>query len=172
MALKATILIIVLLLFSDNRSLAAGGPDYDRDIAPLLAANCLPCHNESTHTSGFSIATLGSVLGGGNRHGKAVQAGHPEQSVLVQILQGQLSPRMPMGRVLPDADIARIEDWIRNLSPDVTAKVNERPSSWPFQKPVEPKIPAVRQAAWVRNPIDAFVLEKLEAKGLTVAPEA
>jgi hypothetical protein len=171
-ARKPPTLIIALLLFLGDRSLAAGGPDFDRDIAPLLTANCLPCHNETTHTSGFSIATLGSVVGGGSRHGKAVQAGHPEQSVLVQILQGRLSPRMPMGRVLPDVDIARIEDWIRNLSPETAAKLNEQASSWPFHKPVEPKIPAVKQAAWVRNPIDAFVLEKLEAKGLTVAPEA
>lgn len=116
------------------------------------------------------MATLDSVLGGGSRHGKAVLPGHPEQSVLVQILQGRLSPRMPLGKVLAESEIARIEEWVRNLPPEATAKVNEQ--AWPYHKPTDPKIPTVKNSAWVRNPIDAFALEKLEAKSLDPAPPA
>ncbi len=172
MLFRAPSLVVACLLIPTDRSIATGGQDFDRDIKPLLEANCLPCHAESTRTSGFSIATLGSVMSGGNRHGKPIQPGHPEQSALVQILKGRLGPRMPLGGSLPDADIARIEEWIRNLAPDTGSSVNEKTWTWPFRKPVNPAVPAVKNSVWVRNPIDAFVLEKLEAKEITVAPPA
>jgi hypothetical protein len=92
--------------------------------------------------------------------------------VLVQILQGRLSPRMPLGKVLAEAEIVRIEEWVRNLPPEAAAKANEQPQAWPYHKPIDPKIPTVKNAAWVRNPIDAFSLEKLEAKNLDPAPPA
>jgi mono/diheme cytochrome c family protein len=167
-------------LFSLALSLAgyqlpvAIGADFESSVKPLLEANCSPCHNDATRTSGFSIATEASVLAGGNRYGKAVQAGHSEQSVIIQILQGRLSPRMPMGKILPDAEVARIAEWIRSLPSEtgVHADTLAPARAWAFRAPADAKIPAVRNSAWVRNPIDAFILEKLEAKDLTPAPQA
>ncbi len=137
--LKTLIIITALLLLSAPRSLFAAAPDFDHDIGPLLAANCLPCHAESTRTSGFSVASPSSVFAGGNRHGKAVQAGHPEQSVLIQILQGRVSPRMPFGKVLPETDIARIEEWIRNLPPTRAHSCLSRPGLGPTGDRSTPK---------------------------------
>jgi mono/diheme cytochrome c family protein len=148
--------------------------DFQQAVAPLLAGQCSACHSEKLKTSGFSVASVESVIAGGNKHGKAVIGGHPEQSPLVRILKGELQPRMPFGKTLDKADIARIEDWIRSLPPDLgadqgAAKVEWR---WPFEKPVKRVPPAVKDAAWVANPIDAFILGKLEERGLKPAPSA
>ncbi len=144
--------------------------DYVRDIAPLLAAQCGTCHSAETNASGFSVASLATVMAGGKKHGKAVIGGHPDRSPLVRMVRGSLSPRMPLGRELNETDIERLEAWIRQLpaehAPEAAAW------RWPFEKPVKPSIPHVRGPGWVRNPMDAFILAKLEAAGLRPAPAA
>src|SRR5258708_16652251 len=76
---------------------AATNPDFFRDIAPLLRKNCAACHAGPNKASDFSVESLQSLIAGGKKHGKAVIGGHPEQSPLIQILRGELSPRMPVG---------------------------------------------------------------------------
>ena len=144
--------------------------DFQQSVAPLLAGQCSACHSEKVKTSGFSVASVEAVIAGGNKHGKAVIGGHPEQSPLVRILKGELQPRMPFGKTLDKADIARIENWIRSLPADQGAAGLEW--RWPFEKPVKRMPPAVKDAAWVANPIDAFTLAKLEEHGLKPAPSA
>ena len=73
---------------------------FEQEVLPVLQANCTPCHDEQTHTSGFSIATLKSFIAGGARHGAAVQPGRPEESVVVQMLKGEIKPQMPFGNKL------------------------------------------------------------------------
>src|SRR5258708_5542084 len=91
--------------------LRAAAAPFSQSIGPLLAARCGACHSEKVKTSGFSVVTLESVLAGGNRYGRAVIEGHPEQSPLVKILKGEISPRMPFGQALAKAEIDRIENW-------------------------------------------------------------
>src|SRR4026209_2321531 len=93
----------------------------DSRVGELLRTNCLACHSEKIHTSGFSVETLDAVVRGGSKHGRAVITGNPQKSPLVQMLKGEVAPRMPMGRELAAADIARIEDWIRSLPPSTDA---------------------------------------------------
>jgi mono/diheme cytochrome c family protein len=140
-------------------------------VEEIFAKRCEECHSAKTHTSGFSVATLDSVIQGGNKHGRAVVAGHPESSPLVRLLKGELTPRMPMGQELTGAEIARVEEWIRTLPP-TTGATAKTGWNWPYQKPAKQEPPAVANASWVRNPIDNFVLGKLEAAGLQPAPAA
>ncbi|MFN0168785.1 MAG: PSD1 and planctomycete cytochrome C domain-containing protein [Bryobacteraceae bacterium] len=144
--------------------------DFARDVAPMLAAHCAGCHSQKVRTSGFSVDSLESLLAGGNKHGRPVVGGHPEKSPLLQLLNGELTPRMPVGRTLAKADIERVAEWIRGLPEEKPA--GKTAWRWPFEKPVKPPVPEVRSAAWVRNPIDAFILAKLEANGLKPAPQA
>src|SRR6266699_1934256 len=137
--------------------------EFQRSVAPLLAGQCSACHSEKLKTSGFSVASVESVIAGGNKHGKAVIGGHPEQSPLVRMLKGELQPQMPFGKSLDKADIARIEGWIRSLPPDKGEAVSQW--RWPFEKPVKRVPPAVKNAAWAANPIDVFILGKLEEHG-------
>jgi hypothetical protein len=144
--------------------------DFQTAIAPILKANCAACHSAKTKTSGFSIDTLESVVGGGNKHGRAVVAGHPEQSPLVRVLRGEIQPRMPMGGELGSAEVAAIESWIRAMTP---SNAPTFASGWnPFQQPVKAGLPKVKHTAWVRNPIDGFILEKLEGAEMQPAPAA
>jgi mono/diheme cytochrome c family protein len=151
----------------------AAAPDtvFEQKIQPVLSANCQACHSGKTKTSGFSIANEESVIAGGNKHGRAVIAGNPASSPLIKILKGHLTPRMPFGNALPDADIAQIENWITHLQPDQSARGNDE-WRWAYRKFSKPDPPKVANAAWVANPIDAFVLKKLEDSNLVPAPGA
>ncbi|MEJ7606980.1 MAG: cytochrome c [Bryobacteraceae bacterium] len=102
----------------------------------ILKANCSGCHSAQTKASDFSVATLDAVIAGGKKHGRSVVGGHPEKSTLIKIIKGEISPRMPMGKSLADADVAKLEAWIRNLPQDkaVSAKQVWR---WPYEKPVK-----------------------------------
>lgn len=136
----------------------------------LLQQRCGECHSAAVKTSGFSIASIDSIKAGGNKHGRAVIGGRPEESPLLKLVKGELTPRMPPGSALKAAEISAIESWIRSLPlEDPPKKVTWR---WPFEKPVKRSPPEVRHQAWVRNPIDRFILAKLEEYGIPPAPPA
>ena len=135
-------------------------PDFERDIAPIFVANCSVCHSGAAKASGFSVEKLGLVLAGGKKHGKAVVGGHPEQSVLIQMVKGTLAPQMPMGKALAAKDVETLEAWVKALPSDApSAKTTWR---WPYERPVKPQ----------GSSVDEFVVAKLKEKGLGLAPEA
>ena len=151
-------------------SALAGAPVQD-----VLTRHCATCHSAKEHTSGFSVASLDSVIQGGSKRGRAVSPGHPENSPLIQLLKGDLSPRMPMGGKLTAAEIAVVEDWVRSLPPEKeSAKASPASTAWrwPYQKPLKIDPPRAVTQEWVRNPIDNFILAKLTAAGLQPAPPA
>ena len=140
------------------------------DIETLLRAKCGDCHNSKVKSSGFSVDQLAFVIAGGTKHGKAVVGGHPEQSVLVKMLRGELLPKMPLGGSLDSSEIALIEEWVRKLPAEKTqAAVDWR---WPYEKPVKAALPDRKQTDWARNEVDQFILAKMKAKGILPAPEA
>jgi mono/diheme cytochrome c family protein len=147
---------------------AAADEVFVRSVQPILQANCAACHSGATQSSGFSVATAESTVAGGNRYGRSVVGSHPEKSPLVRILKGELQPRMPLGKSLSGEDIVAIENWIRQLPPAASEAVQH----WSFRKPVKPALPSVGNGAWVKNPVDAFILRSLEEKRLSPAPRA
>ncbi len=159
------------VLFFFGLTLAiADDPFFAQRVQPILTANCLPCHDAKNHASGFAITNLDSITSGGSRRGTAVIPGDPAASPLVRILKGQLTPQMPLGKTLADADLAIIETWIRNTKP--TAPNSGAAWLWPYRKPAPQEVPKVSLAGWTENPIDAFILQKLEQKKLSPAPPA
>ena len=130
--------------------------EIPKPVADILSSQCGDCHSEKTKTSGFSVATAASVKQGGNKHGQAIVAGHPELSPLLKMIKGEVAPKMPMGRELAKADIASIEAWIAAMPAESAAKKTEW--RWPFEKPARTPPPAVKNVAWLQNPIDAFVM--------------
>jgi hypothetical protein len=145
---------------------------FEQTVAPVLKANCTPCHDAATRTSGFSVSDLKSVVLGGARHGVAVKPGDPEQSVIVQMLKGEITPAMPFGKNLAPTDLTVIEDWIRHDAAEISAQIPKQAKYWAFVKPQSPDPPQVRNQKWVRNPIDNFILARLEQKGLRPSEEA
>ena len=160
-------LILTLVVVAGS----AAATTFDDTIRPILESNCLPCHDQSTRSSGFSVEDAESVIVGGARHGPAVHAGNPAGSVLVKALRGEVGPQMPFGkRALAEADVNAIEAWIQQLDPQ-TAPGADR-DLWAFVQPRREEPPAARDVQWARNGIDNFILAKLEENGLAPAKEA
>src|SRR5581483_1597686 len=144
----------------------------DDPAVSLLQKKCLTCHNDKTSSSGLSMASRSTVLAGGAR-GPAVVPGRPQDSLMVAALRQSGTLKMPPTGKLPDAEIELIEKWIAAGAPglpDAAAKTAS--NHWAFQPPRHPAEPPVRQQSWVRNPIDRFILARLEKEGVKPSPEA
>jgi mono/diheme cytochrome c family protein len=164
---------------------AGGGPpapptarevDYARQVKPLLTRHCVGCHGAARPRAGLRLDTAAAALKGG-KNGPAILPGHGEESPLILALQGEGSgERMPLNRpALSEADIALLRDWIDQ---GARGMAGERPGvppaavHWALIPPRRPVPPEVRTRGWARNPIDRFVLARLEEVGLSPSPEA
>ncbi len=151
-----------------------GAPGFEQDIRPLLESNCGSCHGSQSHRSGLVLETVDSLLKGGALDGPAIIAGNSAASPLMLRLRGERQPSMPLGgEALSAEEIDLIARWIDGMAVSESAgnKQVEKPG-WPWTRLQEPAVPPVRQQDWVANPIDAFVLSRLESKGLRPAPPA
>ncbi|MBM3776360.1 MAG: DUF1549 domain-containing protein, partial [Acidobacteria bacterium] len=137
----------------------------------ILERNCAACHG-AAKMSGLDLRTRSSMLAGGKR-GPAIVAGRPEESLLLRavIRAGEL--QMPPGRApLPPGEVEILRRWIAAGAGWDAAGGGTEAGWWSFRKLRRPAVPEVRQRAWVRNPIDAFLLAGIEKKGLRLAPAA
>ncbi|MFN7923021.1 MAG: PSD1 and planctomycete cytochrome C domain-containing protein [Bryobacteraceae bacterium] len=148
-------------------------PTFQHDVLPLFEKRCTSCHGP-TKTQNLDLRTLEGVMKGG-ASGKVVEPGKPESSFLWKKIA---SDAMPLGGVQLTADEkALVRRWIEHGQFPGTASgeksLTERARKfWAYQKPVKAPLPKVANAAQVRNPVDAFVLSKLEAKGLRLNRDA
>jgi mono/diheme cytochrome c family protein len=156
---------------------AAEPVDYLRDIKPLLAQHCYACHGARAHKGGLRLDTAAAIRKGG-KAGPAIIPGKSGDSRLIQAVEGAEGlTRMPLKKPpLPPAQIALLKAWIDG---GARAPAQEKPDDgtggarhWAFIPPVRPPLPAVQDSAWVRSPIDRFILARLEKEGLTPSPEA
>jgi hypothetical protein len=115
------------------------------------------------------------LIAGGDS-GPAIDPGHADQSLLVDMITGELGVRMPPegeGEALSSAQIELIKRWIDEgaHAPEETPAADPR-DHWAYKPPVRPPVPKVQNQAWVRNPIDAFLAADLEKAGLIPSPPA
>ncbi len=141
-------------------------------ILPVLQANCASCHGGASPAAALSMASLDSILQGG-KHGAALEPGRASASLMIQYIRGEKSPKMPLGGSLPAAALATLEEAIGEMKPVQTVAGNRPPhAQWLFSRPQPPAVPTPKANDWVSNPIDAFILAKLEEKGMSPAPPA
>jgi cytochrome c553 len=146
--------------------------DFARDVQPILRARCTRCHGAEQQRSQLRLDSRTGALRGG-MSGAVVLPGDSRGSALFQRITGVLQPSMPFeGSPLPAEEIARIQAWIDAGAPGAVDAEPPDQRHWAYRKPVRPEPPEVANAAWIRNPIDRFVLARLEREGLTPAPEA
>ena len=161
-----------------ERPAAASRPvDYAGDVKPLLAARCYACHGPKKQKAGLRLDEKAAALRGGSEGVQAIEPGHGAESDLVRrIASTDPDVRMPPeGEPLKHDQVSTLRAWI-----DQGAKWPDDPpgasgngrSHWAFRPPVRPAVPPVRAADWARNPIDRFILARLEAEGLSPSPEA
>ncbi len=155
---------------------AAEPVDFARDVAPILAANCYQCHGEKKQESGFRLDTAQGLLSGG-ASGPALVAGKASESLLIQAVLGaeDVAKMPPKGPGLEAAAIELLKRWVdegAKMPLEAASATQRKTDHWSFQPLAHPTPPAVRNRDWVRNPIDAFVLARLEAAGLDPSSEA
>ena len=126
--------------------------------------------------SGLDVRQRDTLLKGGKR-GPAIKPGKPDESLLFQAASHQGELKMPAGskEPLPKEELEILRHWILAGANWPAAEVSSKtagPSWWSFRKPVRPPVPRPNNASLVHNPIHAFILAKLEEKGLKSAPRA
>jgi hypothetical protein len=122
--------------------------------------------------SDLDVRERAALLKGGKR-GPAIVPGKAEESLLYKAVRRDGELQMPPGKTaLTPAEVGAIRDWINKGATWTGESKAVAPSWWSFKKPVRPAVPTVSDAARVRNPIDAFILAKLDEKKLKLAPDA
>jgi hypothetical protein len=168
----------------DKKPTAAAVQFFESKVRPVLVEACFECHADKKHRGSLRVDSLAALLEGGDQ-GPAIVPGHPEKSLLIKAINHE-SPmlKMPKNKKLPREQIDALTQWIKMGAPwpgdgkAVASKKNEFTISdkdrahWAFQPVKRSPLPDVQNKAWVRNPIDAFILAKLEAKGLVPATPA
>jgi cytochrome c553 len=159
-----------------TESAAKTSAQFAAEVRPILAARCYSCHGSNLQQNGLRLDSLEAILKGSDS-GKVIVPGHSQNSRLISRLLAQERPMMPYGGPpLAQKEIATIRQWIDAGAPgpDSTAPLAavKPPKHWSYVKPVRPALPQVKDAAWPRNPIDNFILARLEREGLRPAPEA
>lgn len=147
----------------------AAEPTFNHDIRPILSANCLSCHGPDPAARKAKLRLDVREDAMADRDGHAVivpgqpDAGHIMQRILSKDPDMVMPPPASKKSLTPK-QIETLRTWIAN---GATYEAH-----WAFTPPQRPAIPDVVNAAWVRNPIDRFVLARLEREGLSPAPEA
>jgi mono/diheme cytochrome c family protein len=153
--------------------------DYAREIRPIFEGRCYQCHGSSVQTHGLRLDRKESALKGGDSGAPAIVPGRSADSLLIRYVAG-LDPRVVMpakGERLTPAQIDLLRRWIDGgaewpeTAPAESASTKHR-DHWAFQPVRKPPVPRARNQAWVRNPIDAFVLQKLDEHGWKPSPAA
>ena len=143
---------------------------FSRDVQPLLEKRCYGCHGARQQMSGLRLDEKTAALKGGAA-GKDIVAGNSAASRLIRYVAGVGKTVMPpVGAHLTVAEVGLLRAWI-DQGVDWPAE-SSKPSHWAFQPIRRPTLPLVRNKAWVSNPIDRFVLARLEKENITPSPEA
>ena len=158
---------------------------FEKKIRPLLATNCYECHGEQKQEGEFRLDSQSALLQGGE-NGAAIVPGDAAESLLISAVRRE-SLEMPPDNSLTSEEIELLVEWIERgahwppMAPALERQANhvvrrlftlEDLEHWAFQRLVRPEVPAVKNTKWPRNPIDHFVLAKLEQHGLSPAPRA
>ena len=163
--LGASVLPLVVAFSAPGKPASAS---FAKDVAPILKSHCLQCHGADSASGGLRLDSPAGILKGG-KSGRLFTAGHAAQSLLTKRLTQSGPGRMPMGfPALSSAEIKSISTWI-----DQGAKFDAATGKhWAYSAPVKSPLPKVKNPAWVHNPIDAFVLARLETDYLKPNPPA
>ena len=190
LSLRHTTLILTLCAASfavaadDVQPTKEGLEFFEKNVRPILSDRCYECHSASKNSSkgGLILDSRDGAFKGGDE-GPSVVPGNLEKSLLIKAVR-YTDPEFAMppkktGGKLPDDKIAILEEWVKMGAPmpaggaaKLTGLTGKARDHWAFQPVTKPTVPEVKNRAWVKTPIDAFVLAKLEEKGLQPNPAA
>lgn len=171
--------VSVALAIAQNQLPPKPAIDFNVDIAPVFQQRCLSCHGAAQQMNGLRLDQKAAALAGGYS-GPVIKPGNSTESKLIQLVSGATKIVMPpTGPRLTSEQIQLLRTWIDQGAPWPEGAPMAKPqmsavkgAHWAFQPPRRPKLPSVRKRDWIRNPVDHFVLARLESEGLTPSPEA
>src|SRR5262245_26085235 len=153
-------------------------PDFDREVAPILASRCLECHSGGEPKGKLDLSQAKRAMAGGES-GPAIEPGKPAASLFWErISANEMPPKHP----LPGAEREVLKAWIAAgarwgtdpIDPFRYTTASRAGYDWWSLQPIKrPPVPQIENPkSKIQNPIDAFILAKLEGKGLTPSPPA
>ncbi|MFN6206843.1 MAG: PSD1 and planctomycete cytochrome C domain-containing protein [Planctomycetota bacterium] len=157
---------------------------FEAKIRPILVERCYECHGEGEGSGGLHLTSRADILEGGDT-GPALDLKQVDQSLMLQAIRWEGGYEMPPDSKLPAAEIELIAEWVKRGAPWPADSANAKRKSedkidvaqrksehWCWQGIAQVHPPQVTDSAWVRDPIDAFVLAKIEAAGVRPAEDA
>jgi cytochrome c553 len=174
------------LIASDTVS--AGDEFFEKQIRPLLADHCWECHGDKNQEGGLRLTSREQILQGGDT-GPAIVPGNADASLLIQAVGYVAEPKMPPKEKLAKAEIVKLKQWVAMGAPwpasssatdptTMAGRPNEFHTTpqqrnwWAYQPVIDAQPPLVKNENWPSNPIDQFILAKLEARGSSPSPPA
>ena len=151
---------------------AATAVDFDRDIRPILVRRCITCHGLEKQKGDLRLDKKSEALRGGASGKPLLQPGRSRESLLLQrVTTGDPDDKMPpKGKPLTPEQIAVLARWIDSGA--VWPDEHDPKKHWAFLPIAEPPLPEVKNKEWIRNPIDRFILARLEERGWPPSPDA
>jgi hypothetical protein len=139
---------------------------FSRDVRPILNQNCMPCHGGVRQKNGVSFLFREEALGTGKSGKRTIVPGKPDESELIaRVTSSDPEARMPYhAAALSPQQIGLLRRWIKQ-----GAKWEDH---WAFVAPKPQALPPVKQKDWPRQPLDRFILARLEKEGLSPSPQA
>ncbi len=145
---------------------------FETRVRPLLSRRCGSCHGTVKPAGKLDVMKRESLLKGGTR-GPAILLKRPAESLLLKVVRHAPGvPAMPPSALLPPAEVEVLRAWVQAGAPWPAAVATKDGPLWSMQPVKSPAVPRVRNAAWVRNPVDAFILQRLERERMVPAAEA
>ncbi len=153
---------------------------FESKVRPLLFQRCFGCHGEKQQMGGLRLDSMAHIVKG-NSGGPAVIAGKPDNSPLIQVVRYDGKVKMPPAGKLSKEEVAILTQWVEMGAPwpgvkasDIKA-ANANPALdkqglWSLRPVKKPAVPVVKNKAWAKTAIDAFILSALEKKGLSPSP--
>lgn len=160
---------------------------FETKVRPILHKNCFPCHGEKQQMGSLRLDSLANMLKG-NSGGPAIVIGYPDKSPLIQAVRYDGKVKMPPTGKLKPEEIQALTMWVEMGAPWPGGRISEAARKamttgeyvitpdqrkfWSFRSVRKPTLPKVKNKAWVKSPVDAFILSYLEKKGIKPAPPA
>ena len=179
------IMLALFLFFAAAQLTAAQVPAgtefFESRVRPIFVQQCSGCHNETARKAGLVLITPEGIARGADS-GAILSKDDPASSKLLLAIGYHERIKMPPTGKLPDQQIADITAWVKSgaplpaVNPAAAAPAKKREYTkaqkqfWSFRPVKDYPVPAVQNTAWVKSPVDAFILARLEAKGLKPAP--
>ena len=166
--------LIIVLLPTCARADETWKKSFHQSVEAILKRHCYECHGQDEPQRELQLTDIGGVLRGG-ASGTAIQPGRPSESLLIHLVKKGGDPHMPPNGQLSDVEIKKLETWIKLLPKSLSVGRSQHgvgTQHWAFEPPKRPAVPIVDNVSWLQNPIDAFVLSRLEKAKLDPSPSA